>query len=71
MPASGYKTFIFNAILGITGLVKLVAPDAELPDEEAVNLFANNAEALILVGIGIVGMILRAVTNSPIFKKGE
>ena len=65
----GWKTIIFSALLFVTGLVKLLAPDAELPSEEQLNVFAENADALIIMGSGIVSGVLRVITTTAIFTK--
>lgn len=66
---SGYKTVIFNVIMGLVALVKALNPDATLPGEEAVHQGVDS----FLLGLGAIwaigGVILRAVTSSPIFKK--
>lgn len=65
----GFKVTIFNAILAITGIVKILAPDAELPGEAEASAIADNIESLWLIGIAAVNQVLRAFTTSAIFKK--
>jgi hypothetical protein len=56
----GYKTIIFNAVMLFAGIFGAeISPD----------LAGRAAEAFVLLwGVGNVG--LRAVTDSPIFRKG-
>lgn len=55
----GWKTIIFNALMLIVGIT-----GAEI-DPELVREFAEEFIAALTIGNGI----LRAITNSPIFKK--
>lgn len=65
----GFRTVIFNIVMVIVMVIKAVYPESELPDEETV---ASTVDA-VEVAIGMVwstgNLILRAVTDSPIFKK--
>ena len=65
----GFKTIAFNVIMTVLMGIALWVPEAELPDASAVQKALAAAEEA-LVGIwGIGNLALRAVTNSPIFKK--
>jgi hypothetical protein len=66
---SGYKTVVFNVIMGLIALVKALNPDAVLPGEEEVNQGIDGF--LLSLGLvwGVGGVILRAITSSPIFRK--
>lgn len=57
----GWKTIMFNAILVVVGLAE--SAGIALPQD-----FANDINGLILAGVGVVGVILRAVTDSPMFR---
>ena len=65
----GYKTIIFNAVMGLIMLVRAVMPDVVLPDEAEVNSTLDsllaNADAIITV---IGNLWLRFVTTTPVFK---
>ncbi len=57
----GWKTIIFNGLLMLTGVLAefgVVLPEA----------FAQDVNGVILALVGVVGIALRAVTNSPIGK---
>lgn len=68
---SGYKTVVFNVIMGLVTLVKALNPDATLPGEEVVHQGVDG----FLLSLGVVwtigGVVLRAITSSPIFKKSQ
>ena len=65
----GYRTVIFNVIMGIIMLVRVFNPDAQLPADEAVNQ-ALDATSAALDAVWLVGnLVLRAITDSPIFRK--
>jgi uncharacterized membrane protein len=58
----GWKTVMFNMILVATGSAEMAG--IQLPDT-----FAQDLNGAILAGIGVVGIILRAFTNSGMGKK--
>ena len=66
----GFKTVAFNIAMTVVALVKIFNPDAELPDEAAVQASVDLVEVGFLSGWGTVNLILRGLTDSPIFKKG-
>lgn len=73
----GYKTMIINGAVILFGAIRLIWPDAELPDADDVGGLVDSAgeligkaEALYISVLAGVNMVLRAVTSSPIFKKG-
>lgn len=67
----GYKTVAFNVIMAILPIVAILNPDAQLPSGETIsqNLDVIFGAYATLTATG--NLILRAVTNSPIFKKKE
>lgn len=65
----GYKTILFNVIMTIVMGLRLWLPDAELPDEAAVTGAVNALDAFLTAAWGVGNMILRSVTNSPMFNK--
>lgn len=67
----GWKTVVFNSIMGLIALVHVINPGAELPGQEAVQGVVDNGEALFTVILAVGNVILRAVTSSPIFQKKE
>ena len=65
----GFKTIAFNVIMLVVMGVRLINPEAELPDEAAVEATALSLDAGLTALWGIGNVILRAITDSPIFKK--
>ena len=66
----GFKTIAFNLLMLVIMGARVINPEAELPDEATVEatVLSLNAGLTALWGIG--NIILRAATDSPIFKKG-
>lgn len=65
----GYKTVIFNVLLGLLMVWKAVSPESELPTPELLNglldtLYAS-LEAILVVG----NIVLRAVTDTAVGRK--
>jgi hypothetical protein len=65
----GYRTVIFNAAMAVVMIIKAANPDAELPDAESVTAAVDAVELAIGLVWSIGNMLLRAITDSPIFKK--
>ncbi len=65
----GFKTIAFNVVMTIVMAVRVLNPEAELPDDAAVQATVNMVDAALTAAWGIVNIILRAVTDSPIFRK--
>lgn len=69
MMVKGYKTVIFNVLIGLLMVWKAVSPESELPTPELLNglldsLYAS-LEAILVVG----NIVLRAVTNTSVGRK--
>ncbi len=65
----GFRTVIFNIIMGAIMVIRAFNPEAELPDEVAVQGAVDAVDAAIS-SVWLVGnLILRAITDSSIFKK--
>jgi hypothetical protein len=65
----GYKTVVFNVLIGLVMVWKAVSPESELPTPEMLNglldtLYAS-LEAILVVG----NIVLRAVTNTALGRK--
>jgi hypothetical protein len=65
----GYKTVIFNVLIGLVMVWKAVSPESELPTPEMLSglldtLYAS-LEAILVVG----NIVLRAVTDTAIGRK--
>jgi len=56
----GWKTVLFNALFAVLGIV-----------EESADVLTSDADnaGYIVTGIAVVNMILRTVTDTPVFKK--
>ena len=65
----GYRTVAFNVIMGVIMLVRAIAPDAELPGEEAVGSAVDLLDAGLSAGWALGNIVLRAITTSAIFTK--
>ena len=66
----GYKTIIFNVVMGAVLIYNALVPDAPVPTQEEVggivDQVLDNLDALITVG---GNLWLRFVTTSPVFTK--
>ena len=65
----GYKTVVFNVLIGLLMVWKAVSPESELPTPDMLNglldsLYAS-LEAILVVG----NIVLRAVTNTAVGRK--
>jgi hypothetical protein len=58
----GYKTLLFNGIVFMVGLAE--AAGMALPDS-----FASDVNSFVLMAIGLVGIVLRAATDTAIGQK--
>lgn len=67
----GYKTVIFNIIMGLIMMVRAMNPDAEVPGDEVVTSAIDALDVALTMVWSVGNLILRAVTTSPIFKKRE
>lgn len=65
----GWKTVLFNLIMGTLLLVRVVIPSAELPDDAAIHSVIDGLDQFLLVATPVGNLILRAITTSPIFAK--
>lgn len=64
----GYKTVIFNLLMMVIGVIAVLNPHAQLPAGADVQS-AIDASAVAYSAVwGIGNLILRAVTDTPIFK---
>lgn len=69
MKVKGYRTIIFNGIMTVIAVVALLNPGSELPDAAQVNEIVEGFAVWFALAWGAGNAILRAITNSPIFKK--
>ena len=65
----GYKTIAFNVIMSLVTVIALFNQGAELPDAETVRGGLDAVDTAIAAVWGIGNIILRAVTDTPVFKK--
>jgi len=65
----GYKTVVFNVVMAGIALVHVFNPGAELPGAEAVQGATDSFMAGVAAIWGVGGVVLRALTNSTMFKK--
>lgn len=64
----GYRTIIFNVLMTSVMFVNLWNPTAEMPDAAAMNAGLDVVDGAITFIWGAGNAILRAITNSPMFK---
>lgn len=66
----GYRTVIVNFILVVVGAFRVKHPGA-LPDDNTIESLVNAVlDAVFSVpGAGVINLILRLLTTTPIFKK--
>jgi len=65
----GYKTVAFNVVMSLITILTMFNPGSELPDAETVQGGIDAVEAAVVAVWTVGNLILRAVTDSPIFKK--
>ena len=65
----GYKTVAFNVVMTALLLIRAWQPEAELPTEEQVTQSLDAIDQGLIATWGLGNVVLRAVTNSPIFKR--
>lgn len=65
----GYKTIIFNVVMGLVMILRALSPESELPDAENVEDTIDSLDAALTAVWGVGNIILRAITDSPIFKQ--
>jgi hypothetical protein len=58
----GYKTLVYNGILLLVGLAEMAG--LTFPDS-----FADDLNGAVLAVVGVIGIILRAITTTPIGKQ--
>ena len=70
MKAKGFKTVAFNVVMAIVAALTILVPEqaAELPTGEVVTETIDLVEAGVVALWTVGNIILRAITNSPIFK---
>ncbi len=67
----GFKTVIFNVVMGVIMFVRALSPESELPTEEAVTTSVDALDAFLTAAWAVGNLILRAVTNAPIFNRNK
>lgn len=65
----GYRTIIFNVIMTAFMFIQLWNPSADLPSGPEVTEGLIQLETALAFIWGIGNIILRAITDTPIFKK--
>lgn len=67
---TGYKTIIFNAIMGIVFIAQAALPDSVLPQADEVNSFLDAVLSQLDLLVTVVGNVwLRFKTTTPVFQK--
>lgn len=65
----GFKTVLFNIIMTVVMAMQLWFPGAEVPTADQVNSAVGGLELFLTLAWGLGNVVLRAVTNTQIFKK--
>lgn len=68
----GYKTVIFNSVMTLAMLAKVFNPESDVDPTVAADTASQGVDVVMAGGAalwGIGNVLLRSVTNSPIFKK--
>jgi len=65
----GFKTIAFNIIMSVIMMLTLWSPESDLPTGDQVQGALTGLEEALTLIWGVGNLILRAVTNSSIFKK--
>lgn len=68
----GWRTVAFNALMTVVAVLAYshAGDPSELPDANAINAALDAVEGFIPFVWGLGNVILRAVTDTPIFKSG-
>lgn len=65
----GYKTVVFNVLVGLLLVWKAVSPESELPSQDMLSQLVDSLygalDAILVVG----NIVLRAVTDTTIGRK--
>lgn len=64
----GYRTVAFNVIMTVLMGISLWSPGSELPDAGMVDKLLGDAEGVFTAIWGAGNLVLRAVTNTAVFK---
>jgi hypothetical protein len=65
----GYKTIAFNLLMAVIAVLSALNPEAELPSSEDVQSGVDAVSAAVAAVWGLGNILLRAITDTPIFKK--
>lgn len=65
----GFRTIIFNVIMTVFVLINVWSPSTELPSGEEVQGALQHLDLALAFFWGLGNIILRAVTDTKIFKK--
>ena len=65
----GYKTVIFNVLIGLVMVWKAVSPESELPTPELLSGLLDSLYASLDSILVVGNIVLRAVTNTAIGRK--
>ena len=65
----GFRTIAFNVLMTAIAILAIINPVAELPDPAQVAKLVEDFGIWFASAWGIGNALLRAITDSPIFKK--
>lgn len=65
----GYRTIVFNLIMTIVMVLAMWSPGESWPTQPEVNAFLDSLEIVLTFVWGLGNIVLRAITNTPIFMR--
>lgn len=65
----GYRTIIFNVLIGLFMVWKAVSPESELPTPDMLNGLLDSLYASLDSILVVGNIVLRAVTNTSVGRK--
>ena len=66
---TGYRTIIFNGLMGLFGFIRLFYPEIILPTDADVNAFLNSVDVVWSFIMVIGNLVMRFVTKTPVGQK--
>ena len=67
----GYKTVIFNVVVGGLLIVRTLDPNASVPDEEQVTAVLDLLDKVLIAALPFGNLLLRYITRTSIFKQED
>jgi hypothetical protein len=68
---TGFRTILFNILVGGTLIVRAFAPEAEVPSQEELAVTADTVDKYLAAVYVAGNVILRFVTKTPVFNRNK